>query len=453
MEERDTRDTIEAIRAALEAGQVESALALLNQLRLPDRVDAFEELDDADQAILLPEMDPSSAADLLEEMEDIQAADLAEGLSSEALAEVLDEMEPDEAADLLGDLPAQQASEALAAMEEPEDVIPLLRHADETAGGLMTTAFIAVRPRTTVSQAIEFIRRVKPDQPIPHFLYVVDRDFRLLGVLSMRDLVLAEPDTPVGDIMNPDVIYVQTDTDQEEAARQMTRHNLQALPVVDSEGVLQGVITHDDIIDVIEEETTEDLLHLGGIESGPIVDKPYWSQRVTDVVRSRFVWLLVLFVAQTLTGTVLQHFQAQLQAVVELTFFIPLLIGTGGNAGSQTVTAVIRALALGEVGRRDALRVLARELVSGALLGLLLAAVAFLRVAVWGVGLDLAVVVSVTVFFVCMWANTVGALVPILADALGIDPTVMSAPLISTLVDATGLLIYLTVAVLVLQQI
>jgi magnesium transporter len=192
---------------------------------------------------------------------------------------------------------------------------------------------------------------------------------------------------------------------------------------------------------------------LGGIESGPIVDKPYWSQRVTDVVRSRFVWLLVLFVAQTLTGTVLQHFQAQLQAVVELTFFIPLLIGTGGNAGSQTVTAVIRALALGEVGRRDALRVLARELVSGALLGLLLAAVAFLRVAVWGVGLDLAVVVSVTVFFVCMWANTVGALVPILADALGIDPTVMSAPLISTLVDATGLLIYLTVAVLVLQQI
>ncbi|NPV09136.1 MAG: magnesium transporter [Anaerolineae bacterium] len=444
---------IEEIQAALEAGRIDEAISLLNRLHPADRADAFEVLDDGEQAALLPEMDLATAADLLEEMEEEEAADVAEGLSSEVLADVLDEMEPDEAADLLGDLPPQQASEALAAMEDADEVIPLLRHADETAGGLMTTAFIALRPRTTASQAIEFLRRTRPDGGTPYYLYVVDKDSRLVGVVGLRELILADPSARIGDIMNPNVIRVQTDVDQEEAARQMARHNLAALPVVDANGVMQGVITHDDIIDVLQDEATEDLLHLGGIESGPIADKPYWSQRITEVVRSRFTWLLVLFVAQTLTGTVLHYFQSELQAVVELTFFIPLLIGTGGNAGSQTVTAVIRALALKEVRRRDALRVLHRELASGALLGLLLAVVALVRVALWSVPLELAVVVSVTVLFVCIWANTVGALVPILADVIGIDPTVMSAPLISTLVDATGLLIYLTVAVLVLEQI
>lgn len=453
METHDTRQIIERIQAAIEDGRIDDAIAVLSSMRLPDRAEAFAVLDDEEQATLIPQMEASEAADLLEELEDEDAVSVASSLSSEMLADVLDEMDPDEAADILGDLSAQQASDALAAMEDADEVIPLLRHADETAGGLMTTAFVALRPRTTVAQTIDFLRRSEVEELGAYYLYVVDRDQHLVGVVGLRDLVRAQPGTLIESITNRDVVRVQADVDQEEAARLMARYDLAALPVVNNEGVLQGVITHDDIIDVIEEETTEDVLHLGGIESGPIGDKPYWSQRLIDVVRSRFTWLLVLFAAQTLTGTVLRHFESELQAVVELTFFIPLLIGTGGNAGSQTVTAVIRALALKEVSRRDLLRVLRREVVSGAMLGLLLAVAAFARVALWGVGIELAAVVSITVFTVCLWANTVGSLIPMLADLVGIDPTVMSAPLISTLVDATGLLIYLSVAVMVLEQI
>jgi magnesium transporter len=232
----------------------------------------------------------------------------------------------------------------------------------------------------------------------------------------------------------------------------MVRYDLTASPSSTS-SCGSRVITHDDVIEVLENEATEDVLHLGAVESGPVVDKPYWSQHVGEVVRSRFLWLLALFVAETLTGTVLRHFSSELQAVVSLSFFIPLLIGTGGNAGSQTVTTVIRALALKEVHHSDALRVLARELRTGAILGTLLGAVAFGRVLLWGLPVEMAIVVSVAILAICVWANTVGCLVPIVAHAIGIDPTVMSAPLITTLVDATGLLIYLTVAAMVLSEI
>jgi len=236
-------------------------------------------------------------------------------------------------------------------------------------------------------------------------------------------------------------------------ARTMSRYNLAALPVVDPQGVLQGVVTHDDIIDVLEEETTEDALHFGAIESGPISDKPYWSQRIRDVFRARFVWLLLLFAAETLTGSVLRMYSQELEAVLTLSFFIPLIIGTGGNAGSQTVTTVIRALALQQITRRDAFRVLVREVGTGLLLGLALGAVAFFRVQLWGVGSQIAMIVGVAILAVCLWANVVGSLVPILAERVGVDPTVISAPLLATLVDATGLLIYLSIAAFVLTNV
>jgi magnesium transporter len=362
-------------------------------------------------------------------------------------------MEPDDAADILGDLSPARAAEALAEMEDADEVIPLLGHPDESAGGLMTTSYIALRRHTTAAQAIDFLRQVQVDEETPYYLYVVDRDRKLLGVVGMRELVVAPPDALAENIMDREPRYVTTDIDQEEVARQMARYNLSALPVVDGNMVLHGVITHDDVIDVIEDEATEDVLHLGAIEAGPLIDKPYWSQRIPEVVRSRFFWLLGLFVAETLTGTVLRHFSRELEAVVALAYFIPLIIGTGGNAGSQTVTSVIRALALDEVHRSDVLRVLRREVLTSLLLGLLLGTVAFVRVQIWGVGPSMALTVGLTILAVVLWANVVGSFVPILAEAVGIDPTVMSAPLIATLVDATGLMIYLSVAALVLKEI
>ncbi len=453
MEQVQIDNTLETIRSALEGGRVEEAIAALIRLRPPDRAEAFADLDDDDQAALLPRLDIPATADLLEELETEEALDAAETLPSERLADVLDEMDPDEAADILGDLPPDRAAAALAQMEDADEVLPLLGHPDETAGGLMTTDYIALRRHTTAAQAIDFLRETMGTTTRPYYLYVVDRNKRLLGVVGLRELVVAPPSAIAESIMSRDLVSVTTRTDQEEVARTLSHYGLTALPVVDDDGVLQGVVTHDDVIDVLEQETTEDVLHLGGIESGPISDKPYWTQRIPEIVRSRFVWLLGLFAAETLTGTVLRHFHDELAAVITLSYFIPLIIGTGGNAGSQTVTSVIRALALKEVRRRDVLRVLWREVRTSLALGLLLGAVAFGRVMLWGVGWHIAVIVGVTILTVCMWANVVGSLVPIAADTLGIDPTVMSAPLIATLVDATGLMIYLTVAGLILTEI
>jgi magnesium transporter len=453
MDQYQIDQTLEQIRHALETGRVDDAISALISLHPADRADAFTDLNDSQQASILPGLDIPATADLLEELEDDEAADVAGTIQTDRLADVLDEMEPDEAADILGDLDPVQARAVLAEMEDADEILPLLVHPDESAGGLMTTDFIALRRRTSAAQAIQFLRQIHPDQTVPYYLYVTDREGRLVGVTGLRQLVLASPDDTIESIMISDVVKVTTGTDQEDAARTMSRYDLLALPVVDHAGVLQGVITHDDVFDVLEEEATEDVLKMGGVEPGPIIDKPYWSRRYTDAARSRFVWLLALFAASTLTGAILRYYTDQLQAVVALTFFIPLVIGTGGNAGSQTVTGVIRALALKEIRASDAWRVMLHETRTSLLLGTLLAVAGFLLVLVWGLELDLAIVVGLTLLLVCVWANLVGSLIPILADRLGVDPTVMSAPMISTLVDTTGLLIYLTVAGALLSRV
>jgi len=452
MTDSQTEIAVHRIRAALNTQRAEDALMILRDLHPADRADVFNLLQDEEQAQLLPLLNISDTADLLEELEEDDVLEAIGTLSTERLADVLDEMEPDEAADLLGDLPPDQATETLAQMEDAEEVIPLLGYPDETAGGLMTTNFIALRRHTTTEQAIQFIRQVSPDTDIPNNLYVVDREKRLIGVIELRDLVIAEPNSTMESFMDRDVIYVTSGIDQEEVARVMTRYDLTALPVVDESSHLLGVITHDDIVEVLENETTEDILHLGAIESGGIIDKPYWSQRITDVVRSRFFWLLILFIAETFTGTVLRHFEGELKTVVALSFFVPLLIGTGGNAGSQTVATVIRALALREIKTRDALRVWFREAQTGILLGMLIGLAAFGWALLWNVGWQLALTVGITVTTIVIWANTVASLIPILASRLGIDPTILSGPLMTTLIDGTGLIIYFSMAAIILPQ-
>lgn len=452
MEEAKTEELAAQIRQSVAADQLSNAVAQLTGLHPADRAEVFFHLDERTQERLIHLFDVPVTAEILEELTDQAAKETAENLSTERLATVLDEMEPDEAADVLGDLSPVRAALALAQMEEAEEVIPLLSHPDETAGGLMTTAFVALRRRTTAAQAIDFLREISPEAETPYYLYVVNRDGRLIGIVGLRDLIVAEPQAPVENIMDPDVVHVSTGADQEEAARRMARYDLAALPVVGEGGVLQGVITHDDVIDVLEEEATEDVLNLAAIEASAISSRPYWTLRISEIVRSRFLWLLVLFVAQTLTAAVLRHFQGELQTAISLSFFVPLLIGTGGNAGSQTVTTVIRAIALEEIRTRDILRVLAREVRTGTLLGMLLAAVAYVWVWLSGLAPDLALVVAITVFAITIWANLVGAGIPIFACWIGVDPTVMSAPLISTLVDATGLLIYFSVAIFLLER-
>jgi magnesium transporter len=237
--------------------------------------------------------------------------------------------------------------------------------------------------------------------------------------------------------------------DQESVANKIAKYNLLAVPVLEKDGSVVGFVTVDDVVDVLIEEGTEDILRMAGVEPGAL-DKPYFDNSVWLVVRKRIGWLLLLFVAETCTGTVLRHYESELAAVVALSFFIPLLIGTGGNAGSQTVTTIIRGLALKEIRVKDAWRVLAREASTGITIGLLLGAFAFGRALLWGAHMPLAATVAITIVAICSWSTTVGSLIPILAERFGVDPTVLSAPLITTLVDATGLVIYFSIAKVVL---
>jgi len=448
MEQPIVAEALAHLRSLLEANDLDGAIALIESLRPPDQADVFSELPTAQQQRLLPQINIEDLADILEKMEETEAAELARGLDVSTLAHILDEMQPDEAADLLGDLLPDRVTAALAQMAEPEEVQPLLLHPDETAGGLMTSEFLALRPRMTAAQAIEAIRSWAPEAETVYYLFVVDREGRLCGVVSLRQLIVADPSTMVGDIMDPDVISVRADADQEECARLMSRYDLLALPVVDEENHLLGVITVDDLVEVLEEEATEDIQRLGGAEP---LDRPYLDSGVLSVAWKRLGWLALLFVTETFTGSVLRHFQRELDTMVALAFFVPLLIGTGGNAGSQTTSTIIRALAVGEISFGDALRILWHELRTGIILGAMMAIIAFARALTWGTGTTLALAVAISICAIVIWANGLGSLLPLLAARAGVDPTIVSGPVMSTLVDATGLFIYFTIAKLVLK--
>ncbi|GAB4273775.1 MAG: magnesium transporter [Candidatus Promineifilaceae bacterium] len=435
------------VHAYLEQGNLEAAVTLVESLRSPDQADLFSLLNEEEQAMLLPKLHPGDSADILEELEDDAAARLLDELPVGDLVRIVDEMEPDEAADLLAELDESQVNEILSQMEDPDEIRPLLVHPKESAGGLMTSYHVVLRRRMTVAEALNAIRTLKPDSEEIYQLFVVDRFGKLVGEITFRQLVTAPPETLIQEIMNTEVISVPVGTDQEEVARLVARYDLLALPVVDNGGLLAGVITVDDVLDVLVNEATEDIQKMGASEP---LDKPYLETSPLTVFRKRIGWLLLLFVTETFTGTVLRHFEEELAAVVSLAFFIPLLIGTGGNAGSQTTSTIIRALALGELDKKKLLKPLWHEFQTGFLLGLGMGTVAYGRALLWHVGPGVALTVSIAIFVIVLWANMLGSILPIIAYKLNIDPTVVSGPAMATLVDATGLFIYLTVAGIVL---
>jgi magnesium transporter len=307
----------------------------------------------------------------------------------------------------------------------------------------MTPAFVAVPQNATADEATAAIRRLVDRAETVSYVYVVDDERHLLGVLSLYRLLLSPGNTPVIELIAPTTIRVRATADREVAARLLTDRNLLAIPVVDDQDRLLGIITEDDVADVLLEEATEDIERLGG--SQPL-EVPYRLASLTLLVRKRLPWLLLLFLAEAYTGTVLRAFQQELAQAVALAFFIPLLIGTGGNIGSQTVTLIVRSMALGEVTLRDIMWIVWKEIRVGVVLGLAMSVVAFGRAQLLGVGLDISSVVAVTILAICFWSATVAAALPLILRRVGIDPAVVSAPFISTLVDGTGLVIYFEIA-------
>jgi len=373
------------------------------------------------------------------------------------LAAALDHLEPDDVASILSAIPEEKRAPILEKMKAGGAAAAgrVLRYEPGTAGRLMTAKFIRTRREQTVGAVLDSLRSIDPQVATVANLYVVDDEDRLQGVVSLRRLLPANPDTRVDALMTHEIVAAKPDTPQEEVARLVSKYSFNALPVVDDGNRILGIVTVDDVVDVLVAGETESLLRMGGVSAE---DEPwnrgfmnYFGTSIVRVVRMRLGWLLLLFVAETMTGSVLRYFEDELAKVVALSFFIPLIIGTGGNAGSQTVSTIIRALALGQIRLRDAWRVLLRETTSGFLLGALLCIFAVLRTLLWKSGPQLALVVGLTILSVCAWANIIGSLVPLLAQRLRIDPTVVSAPLITTLVDATGLAIYLWIAKIILH--
>jgi len=436
-------DILNKLQVSLERENLDEAIALIESLRSPDQAEVFSELEEHEQTALLPRLNPSDSADILEDLDEQNAARLIANMPTATVARIVNEMEPDEAADLLGDMPPYRAQAVLEKLEEPDEVRPLLIHPDDSAGGLMTSEFLALRPRTTAGEALDALRQWKPDAETFFYLFVVDQSKKLCGVVGLRQLIVAPLDTPIRELMDLNVISVKAGTDQEECARILSHYDLLALPVVNDNNELLGVITIDDVVDVLEDEATEDIQRMGGALP---LDQPYLETGVFQIAKKRVGWLMLLFITEMLTGTVLRHFQDELQVVVALSFFVPLLIGTGGNAGSQTTSTIIRALAVGDVNLKDAFHALWHELRTGLLLGLAMSVIAFIRALTWGSSTPLAETVALAIFVIVIWANVLGAVLPLLAAKLGIDPPIVSGPMMSTLVDATGLFIYFTIA-------
>jgi magnesium transporter len=416
---------------------------LVNQLTLIEAATVIMMLSVARAIELFDQPTMRRRAAILEQLDPGRAAQILEGLSADERTDIIQQMGQHECRRILSKLSAEMRTE----------VEHLLQYPEHTAGGIMTTEFVRLEPRMTVAEALKHIRSVAREKESIYACYVLEPETRrLLGSISLRDLVMAELDRPVAEIMRRKPVTVNALDDQETVAQKIAKYNLLAVPVLEQDGSVVGFVTVDDVIDVMIEEQTEDILRMAAVEPGAL-DKPYFDNPIFRVVRKRIGWLLLLFVAGTLTSAVLHNFENELALAVELAIFIPLLIGTGGNAGAQTVMTVIRSLALGEIGVRHAWRVVLREATTGMVVGLLVGSVAFGYVWIWKGSLELALTVAVTMFAICLWATTAGSIVPIIAHRFGVDPAVLSAPLITTLVDATGLVIYLTTAKLILDRI
>lgn len=443
----NTEQLLFQIQQALDRDDIDSAIKMLESLRPYDQAHLVGELEPQNQDTLMQRLEIGDAADILEKLEDEEAAELAQRLPSEMLATIADEMEPDEAADLLDDLPDEQADAVLAFMTSANEIRPLMPYPDDTAGGLMTTDYLALTTQMTVFEALALVRQWDVDSDMVHYLFVVENK-KLRGVVPLRRLIYADTRTQIENLIDPDVISVTVDADQEECARLISYYDLLALPVVDSERQLLGIIAVDDVVDVLVDEATEDIQRLGG---GQPLAQAYLNTKVSIVAKARIGWLMLLFLTESLTGTVLRFFEEELASVVALTFFIPLLIGTGGNAGTQTTSTIIRAIAIGEINLSDGIRALWHELRVGLILGVGMAAVAYVRALTWGSETSLAITVSVAILAIVIWANALGAVLPLLATRFKVDPTVVSGPVMSTLVDATGLFIYFSIAKLIMR--
>jgi magnesium transporter len=383
--------------------------------------------------------------------------DMVHGVGRERMSALLEEMAADDRVGLLSQLDPTLVDSLLplVAKAERHDIRLLLSYPDHTAGSIMTTEYASLPADITAAEAIARLRQQAPNSETIYYVYVLDQARHLLGSVSLRELITAPPEKLVGDLMERDVISVRVTDDREQLAQRLARYDFLAIPVVDDENRLVGIVTHDDVMDVVVEEATEDAYRMGGVQP---MEENYLEAPFTTIWRKRSMWLACLFVAELFTFTALASFEDKIAAVTVLALFVPLCISTGGNSGSQAATLITRAMALGQVRHSDWWRVVKHELLMGLALGVTLGAIGFIRASLTpagtrGEGIDrwhLAVVVSLAVALICVWGTFIGSVLPLIFRRLGFDPAFASSPFVATFVDVTGIVIYFTIAQLIL---
>ncbi len=441
-------DEIKELLATRQYTSLRQKLADMNEADVAALLEQLEEDDMLKVFRILPK---DLAADVFSYMEVEHQQLIITSLSERDAASIIDNLMADDATDLLEEMPANIVKKLLANVspEMRRDVNHLLRYPEDSAGSIMTVEYVDLKENLTVEEAIARIRKVGVDSETINICYVLDAQRKLLGTVALRYLLLSEPDEVIGDIMHENVIAIHTLMDQEEVARQFKKYDFTSMPVVDNENRLVGIITVDDIVDIMEEEATEDIEKMAAIVPS---DKPYMKTGIFETFKKRIPWLLLLMVSATFTGQIIGRYEDALSACAVLTMFIPMLMDTGGNAGGQASVSIIRGLSLGEIRYRDTLAIVWKEIRVALLCGVTLAAANFVKLMLLDrVGITVAVVVCLTLVVAVLIAKLIGCTLPILAKRLGFDPAVMASPFITTIVDALSLMIYFQFASHILQ--
>jgi magnesium transporter len=444
----------------LDQKQTGAAREALLDLFEPQVADVLAALPPTHMALAFRLLPRQKAADVFTLLSEEQQQVLLEEMTHEQLAQLFDEMPPDDRAQLFEEMPGQVAAKVLALMNPAErrKTQVILGYPPQSIGRIMTPDYLTVRPEWTVQQAMDYIRRHGRDAETLNTLYVLNELGILIDDIRLRQLILADPLRTIESLMDNHVISLGATHDREEAVNVMNRYDFPVLPVVDSGGVLVGIVTFDDVADVAQKETTEDIQKLGAVQA---LEEPFVTVPLLQLIRKRGVWLTILFFGEMLTASAMGFFEHEIQKAVVLALFVPLIISSGGNTGSQAATLVVRALAVGEVRLRDWWLVLRREIVCGAALGLFLGCIGFARVAIWHFGgsedfkedyIGIGVTILCSVAGVVLWGTIVGSMLPFILRRLRFDPATSSAPFVATLVDVTGLLIYFSMAALLLRN-
>lgn len=446
------------IKSLISERKLSTLKEVLSDWSPADIAELMTELTENEQAVVFRVLPHDLAADTFEYLEfDMQVA-LLKAMGNEEVASILNDMSPDDRTALLEDLPSSATRQMmmLLSAEERNVARTLLGYPEDSVGRLMTPDYLAVKPEWTIEEVLNYIRQNAKDKETISILYVVNEKGKLIDDVRIRDILLAEFSQQILDLMDENYIALNVYDDQETAVEIFKKYDRVALPVVDSFGVLLGIVTVDDVLDVAEEEATEDIHKLAGVAA---LEEAYSSVSLFEMIKKRAGWLALLFVGEMFTATAMGLFEGEIQKAVVLALFLPLIISSGGNSGSQASTLVIRALSLGEISLKDWLFVIRREILTGISLGGILAAIGFLRISLWQLAgnaygahwILVAVTVSLALIGVVLWGTFSGSMLPFILKKLGADPATSSAPLVATIVDVTGLIIYFLVALLVLR--